>query len=152
MRSFKAVSTAVGNQIEFKTAREVSSLGFNLYREQNGERVRLNSSLLAGTARLAGPKTEFTAGQVHTWWDVPPAGATGVRILVEEVDVNGQRTMYGPARPEPGVGPGLAPARLAQEPAQQRGVVTATPNRLFLQRHFVTVWSGSRGRDAATVR
>ena len=125
MRSFKAVSTAVGNQIEFKTAREVSSLGFNLYREQNGERVRLNSSLLAGTALLAGPKTEFTAGQVHTWWDVPPAGATGVEYWVEEVDVNGQRTMYGPARPEPGVGPGLAPARLAQEPAQQRGGPTA---------------------------
>jgi Peptidase family C25 len=99
--SFTVTQCADRNLIELKTGREVSSLGFNLYREQNGRRVRLNSSLLAGTALLAGSKTTLTAGHVHTWWDAPPGGIGSVSYSVEEVDLHGQRTWYGPATPRP---------------------------------------------------
>lgn len=87
------------NLIELETGHEVSSLGFNLYREQNGKRVKLNPSLLAGTALLAGPKTTFTAGHSHVWLDKPPAGSEET-YWVEEVDLSGDITMLGPVFPE----------------------------------------------------
>jgi hypothetical protein len=95
--SFTVTQHADRNRIELKTGREVSSLGFNLYREQNGTRVRLNASLLAGTALLAGSQTHLTAGHVHTWWDAPSRDGGSASYWVEEVDVHGQRTWHGPA-------------------------------------------------------
>src|SRR5262249_9807147 len=93
----RATSVTVTHQAdrtrtELTTGREVSSLGFNLYREENGQRVRLNSSLLAGTALVAGSGTNPTTGHVHTLWDAPPGDNRGVSYWVEEIDVHGQRT------------------------------------------------------------
>ncbi|HXX84535.1 MAG TPA: C25 family cysteine peptidase, partial [Casimicrobiaceae bacterium] len=93
--SFSAFPEAGGNLIEVKTGRDVNNLGFNLYRDDNGQRVKLNASLLAGTAFMAGAGTTFTAGQAHHWRDVG-AGAGAVYWL-EEVDLSGTRTWYGPA-------------------------------------------------------
>jgi hypothetical protein len=98
--SFTATQSESGNLIKLETGREVNNLGFNLYRGQNGQRVKLNSSLLAGTALLAGPETALSAGYAHSWWDVPPGGGGGVSYWVEEVDLHGQRTWYGPAVPK----------------------------------------------------
>ena len=100
VKSLTATQYEGGNLIELKTGHEVSSLGFNLYREQNGKRVKLNPSLLAGTALLAGPKTTFTAGHSHAWLDKPPAGGQ-VTYWVEEIDINSDHTMLGPVFPEP---------------------------------------------------
>ncbi len=100
VNSLTATRYEDGNLIELKTGREISSLGFNLYREQNGQRVRLNSSLLAGTALLAGPKTTLTSGYSHVWLDKPPAGGEAA-YGVEEVDLNGDHTMFGPVFAEP---------------------------------------------------
>ena len=115
--SLTATQYAAGNLIELKTGHEVSSLGFNLYREQSGQRVKLNSSLLAGSALLAGPATAFTAGHSHAWLD-NAASAGGASYWVEEVDTSGQRTMYGPVNPQApsiaetavGVSPLVAPS------------------------------------------
>src|SRR5215469_8767304 len=101
MVSQHAVRNQIENVIELKTGREVNSLGFNLYREQNGTRVKLNSSLLAGTALLAGSSTTLTAGHVHTWWDAPPGDTSSVSYSVEEVDLHGQHTWIGSATPTP---------------------------------------------------
>ena len=100
VNSLTATQYEGGNLIELKSGRETSSLGFNLYREQNGQRVKLNASLLAGTALLAGPKTIFTSGHSHVWLDKPEAGG-GAEYWAEEVDLNGARTMFGPAFTEP---------------------------------------------------
>jgi hypothetical protein len=98
--SLNATRYEGGNLIELKTGHEISSLGFNLYRERNGQRVRLNSSLLAGTALLAGRKTTFTSGYSHAWLDEPVAGGRAA-YWVEEVDLNGDHTMFGPVYTEP---------------------------------------------------
>jgi hypothetical protein len=99
--SFAVTQHADRNLIELTTGREVSSLGFNLYREQNGTRFRLNASLLAGTALLAGSTTVLTAGHVHSWWDDPSADSSTASYWVEEVDLHGRRTWHGPATPKP---------------------------------------------------
>jgi hypothetical protein len=95
-----AIQYAAGNLIELKTGHEASSLGFNLYREQNGQRVKLNPSLLAGTALLAGSATAFSAGHSHAWLD-DAAGGSEASYWVEEVDTSGERTLFGPVRPAP---------------------------------------------------
>jgi len=99
--SFTVTQHADRNLIELTTGREVSSLGFNLYREQDGTRVRLNSSLLAGTALLAGSETSLTAGHVHTWWDAPSGDSRSASYWLEEVDLHGQHTWHGPATSKP---------------------------------------------------
>lgn len=97
VKSFTVTPSEEGNTIQLKTGHEVGSLGFNLYREQNGQRVKLNSSLLAGTAFLAGAKTKLASGHSHSWLDIPLGDGTGVSYFVEELDLSGERTWYGPA-------------------------------------------------------
>ena len=95
VNAFTASADGGGNAIELKTGRDVNNLGFNLYRESDGQRVKLNDSLLAGTAFMGGAGTTFTAGQSRHWRDVG-AGA-GAAYWLEEVDLNGTRSWYGPA-------------------------------------------------------
>ena len=38
--------------LTWKTGGEAHNLGFNVYREQNGNRVRMNPSVIAGSALL----------------------------------------------------------------------------------------------------
>ncbi len=93
-RTLSATAHPEGTLIEFSTGHEVSSLGFNLYREQNGQRIKLNESLLAGSALFAGPTTALTAGHSHSWLDQGAGGAAS--YWIEEVDINGERTWFGP--------------------------------------------------------
>ena len=61
-------------------------------------------SPIAGSALLAGPQTVLTAGQAYGWVD--PDGTASSAYTVEDLDLNGTRTMYGPffagAPPMPG--------------------------------------------------
>jgi len=70
----------------------VNNLGFNIYRERNGRRTKLNFSLLAGSALIGGANTVFAAGNSHTWIDETEEGGTELSYWVEEVDLNGRRT------------------------------------------------------------
>ncbi len=95
LQSFTATPDASGNLIQLITGREVNNLGFNLYREEKGQKLKLNASLLAGTALIGGAGTTFTAGQTRRWRD-SGVGAGAVYWL-EEVDLSGKKTWYGPA-------------------------------------------------------
>jgi hypothetical protein len=98
--SLTATPSGGGNVIKLQTGREVNNLGFNFYREQNGQRVKLNSSLLAGSALLGGADTTFTAGHIRTWQDDLAAGSGQVAYWVEEIDLSGASKWYGPAIPD----------------------------------------------------
>jgi hypothetical protein len=94
--SFSVTSLENGNLVRFETARDVNNLGFNIYREQRGERVKLNPSLLAGSALLGGPGRILTGG-TRTWLDASAPAGEPAKYWVEEVDLSGARTWYGPA-------------------------------------------------------
>lgn len=94
MKSFEVTPEASGNRIQFETGLEVNSLGFNVYRDEGGQRIKLNPSLLAGTAFL-GAGTSFDSGYWHSWLD-SSNNSRGFSYWVEEVDLNGARTWYGP--------------------------------------------------------
>ena len=127
--SFAATPVAGGNAISLQTGQDVNNLGFNLYREDGGKRVKLNTSLLAGTALMGGAGTNFSAGQSRRWVD--GGAAAGAVYWLEEVDLNGTRTWYGPAvaggkgfgvRPEAAVG--------VAEPLQVAGAQPAAAGAL----------------------
>jgi uncharacterized repeat protein (TIGR01451 family) len=81
--------------IFWKTGAEVHNLGFNVYREQNGERLRLNPSLIAGSALLMSGALPKHSGKTYAWIDSSSGAGNGAYWL-EDVDVNGTRTMHGP--------------------------------------------------------
>ena len=122
LSSFTADSYDEGVQLSWKTGYEMDNLGFHVYREQAGERVRLTPELLAGTALLAGAGTALSAGHSYSWWDdlgisgqqsavsgqhssIDPRSSildlqsSSVRYWLEDVDLNGKRTWHGPVTP-----------------------------------------------------
>jgi hypothetical protein len=133
LRSFTATPSEGGNLIKLQTGREVHNLGFNLYREQDGQRVKLNSSLLAGSALMGGAGTTFTAGHTRTWQDDLPADSGRVAYWVEEIDLSGASTWYGPVSPEstpPPTAEGMriaAIGKAAAGDALRRGVPSTAP-------------------------
>ncbi len=88
--------------LTWKTGGEAHNLGFNLYREINGNRVRVNSSLIAGSALLMSGALPKHAGKTYAWID-PYSATIGTSYWLEDVDVNGTRTMHGPVSVEQGI-------------------------------------------------
>jgi hypothetical protein len=103
--------------LQWKTGYEVNNLGFHVYREQNGERVRLTPEPVAGSALIAGSRTALTAGYHYHWWDtslspqssstpsptLPPRGGGigwgAVKYWLKDIDLNGTHKMHGPVTP-----------------------------------------------------
>lgn len=93
----------------WKTGGESHNLGFNVYRETNGQKVRLNSSLIAGSALMMSGALPKHSGKTYSWIDSVSTSLTGSYWL-EDVDVNGTRTMHGPVTSD---GPAPANSDLA---------------------------------------
>jgi uncharacterized repeat protein (TIGR01451 family) len=83
----------------WKTGGESHNLGFNVYRERNGNRVRMNPSLIAGSALLMTGALPKHSGRSYAWPD-PSAEVADASYWLEDVDVNGTRTMHGPVSVE----------------------------------------------------
>jgi len=105
LRSFGGFQYGDGVLLKWKTSHEVNNLGFNVYRETNGELLRLTPELIAGSALLAGSGTPLTAGHHYVWWDTialsdQPSAVNGqrsaLRYWLEDVDLTGKRTFHGP--------------------------------------------------------
>jgi uncharacterized repeat protein (TIGR01451 family) len=82
----------------WKTGGEAHNLGFNVYRGENGDRVQINRSLIAGSALLMSGALPKHSGKTYMWIDSSPAAATS-QYWLEDVDVNGMRTLHGPVSP-----------------------------------------------------
>ncbi|MFZ0956631.1 MAG: C25 family cysteine peptidase [Candidatus Sulfotelmatobacter sp.] len=85
--------------LTWKTGGEANNLGFNVYRELSGNRVRLNPSLIAGSALWMSGALPKHSGKSYNWID-PYASSAGAEYWLEDVDVNGTRTMHGPVSVE----------------------------------------------------
>jgi uncharacterized repeat protein (TIGR01451 family) len=94
LNSFTAVPGAKGTLLSWNSGGELHNLGFNVYRDVNGEKVKLNSSLIAGSALLMRDTVEQHAAKTYRWIDTSQ-GAGGLYWL-EDVDLNGTRTLHGP--------------------------------------------------------
>jgi hypothetical protein len=107
--SFSASQTSSGTLLSWHTSGELHNLGFNIYREIGGEKVNVNPSLIAGSALLMREALEQHGARTYGWMDRAPAG--GGLYWLEDVDLNGTRTMHGPVSVASGTNPSLAVAR-----------------------------------------
>ncbi len=83
----------------WKTGGESHNLGFNIYKDENGQRVRVNPSLIAGSALLMSGALPKHSGRTYSWIDSSSASNIGSYWL-EDVDVNGTRELHGPVTPQ----------------------------------------------------
>ena len=84
-------------RLEWRTGYEVDNLGFRLYREQNGKRVRITTSLLPGTALVGAGRGTSVGGRTYTWSDSGVAPEPQfVQYWLEDVDLKGKSTWHGP--------------------------------------------------------
>lgn len=91
LASFEAAHYANGTWLQWRTGLETDNLGFNVYREQNGQRVKLNSALIGGASLM--PSTTLAAQGYYAW--PVGTGATG-QYWLEDVDIEGHKTWHGP--------------------------------------------------------
>ena len=122
-RTVAGAPSATGVIVRWSTGFEADNLGFNLYRESGGTRVKVNASLIAGSALLAGAGTLLTAGNSYAWPDAQ--GTAGTSYWLEAIDLSGARDWFGPVfasgsggdgvSGEPGAGGLLQRARMLEE-------------------------------------
>jgi len=107
LTSLAATEYEGGVLLRWKTGYEVSNLGFHVYREENGQLIRLTPEPVAGSAFLAGKGTSLTAGRHYHWWDTSlnhelsaiSHQPSSVRYWLKDIDLNGKHTMHGPVTP-----------------------------------------------------
>jgi hypothetical protein len=87
-RSLSASPTAHGTLVRWRTASELDVLGFNVYRELNGRRVRVNKRLIAAHNRGSGASYSYLDHKARK----------GTRYWIQAVNVDGTRSWYGPTR------------------------------------------------------
>lgn len=98
-RSLSATRSVRGVLVGWRTASELGTLGFHVFREEKAGRVRVNRSLIPAKSRGA-----------YTFLDRrAPRGRT-LRYWIQEVALDGSRRWYGPVRVRSGLG---FPARRA---------------------------------------
>jgi uncharacterized repeat protein (TIGR01451 family) len=97
--AFHAYTQSDGSVVlEWRTQEESRNLGFHIYREQSGGRQRITPSLIAGSALLLRGSQPQHAAKVYRWIDEQPIAGAG--YWIEDVDINGTRTMHGPVSVE----------------------------------------------------
>ena len=86
-RGLAAERTGAGVVVRWRTGSEVGTVGFNVYRQVAGQRVKLNRSLVRARSGLAG----------HGYSFLDRRGTRGSRYWVQAVERNGARAWQGPA-------------------------------------------------------
>jgi uncharacterized repeat protein (TIGR01451 family) len=96
VRNFEATQENQDVLVTWITSFESDNLGFNVYREADGVRTKLNRGLIAGTALSAGTQTQTHGYRLRDRLDTAGAQA---QYYLEDVDTHGKRTLHGPISP-----------------------------------------------------
>jgi hypothetical protein len=110
LETFTASADGNGTFLQWQTGFEVNNLGFNVYRQVNGERVRINPSLIAGSALTVGSDVKVEAGYSYNWQD--DAVDKNASYWLEDIDLDGTSTWHGPYGVT--VASGIKPTRLSR--------------------------------------
>ncbi len=148
VRQLTAHPTREGTLLHWRTSGELDHLGTHLWAERSdGQRQRLTSDLLTGSALLAGPGTPV-AGAGYTWLDREPARA----YWFEMVDLQGRHEFHGPVRPTPAPPLPPADAQVALTLAELGDSRTAPPTGEGLRRWAPSSATGTAGIAALPSR
>jgi hypothetical protein len=67
--SLQATADGGGVLLQWHTDFELDNLGFDVYRVLNGERLRVNRSIIPGSVFIAGPGIPLRSGYSYAWFD-----------------------------------------------------------------------------------
>ncbi len=133
-----------GTQLRWRAGYRPYNLGFRIYREMNGGQVLISPGLIAGPALLTGPTVSLPTNGGYAWWD--SYSNPGTRYWIEEIDISGDRTIYGPVIASPGSG--NPPAK--QVSALLRDAGGSQPSRPLVARPAVRAEAASKAAAAPT--
>ncbi|HYV04100.1 MAG TPA: C25 family cysteine peptidase, partial [Blastocatellia bacterium] len=88
-----------GQFLQWDTSGGTDILGFNLYRDDRGKRIKLNSEIVAGSALRTGVVAPLSTGRTYGWWDGVSAGKATTYWL-EEINLHGESKWHGPIASE----------------------------------------------------
>ncbi|MBN1593461.1 MAG: hypothetical protein JW941_09495, partial [Candidatus Coatesbacteria bacterium] len=88
--SFTATLTHGGCDIRWVTGSEIDTAGFNLWRSDSGEYMRVNP-------RMIEAKGSPAAGESYAYIDTGVTPGTACTYKLEEIETNGRSNFYGPA-------------------------------------------------------
>ena len=95
LTSFRAQTLAgTGVLLSWQTSEETRNLGFHVYREDAQGRHQVNPSLIAGSALFMRGGQPQHRGKTYQWIDAQ--GSSLSSYWLEDVDLNGTRTLHGP--------------------------------------------------------
>lgn len=96
LASFNAFQQPDGSVLlAWRTHEESRNIGFHVYREDSSGRHRVDSALIAGSALLLRGSRPQHAAKTYHWVD-SQAVADAI-YWIEDVDINGTKTLHGPA-------------------------------------------------------
>jgi hypothetical protein len=134
--------------VQWRTGYEIDNLGFNLYREVDGVREKVNAGLIAGSGLTSARGAAVTAELSYARWDLD-APSTAVYWL-EDVDFNGKTTLHGPVTPVAGT---LQSPDSVNVSADLKDLGRKSKHRRVLVKHNDDFSRDSRrGRAAAAAR
>ena len=87
VRALTAAAAGRGAVVRWQTASEFDALGFHVYREVNGKRLRLTRTLISATGHGG-----------YSFLDRKAPKGKNVRYWLQVVQLGGSRSWYGPAR------------------------------------------------------
>ncbi|MGH9144342.1 MAG: C25 family cysteine peptidase [Vicinamibacterales bacterium] len=100
LTSFTATKYNRGTLLQWKTGYEISNLGFNVYRDLNGVRTKLNAAPITGSGLQAGQGGVVTGEHAYARWDLDAAAGDPAAVYwLEDLDFNGKTTLHGPVAP-----------------------------------------------------
>jgi uncharacterized repeat protein (TIGR01451 family) len=124
--SFRTFALAGGGVVlEWLTREETRNLGFHIYREDAQGRHRVDPSLIAGSALFLRGGLPQHKAKTYQWID--PQGGSQASYWLEDVDLNGTRTMHGPVNAETPA-QAAAPNSQALLLTQLNRAITQTPS------------------------
>jgi uncharacterized repeat protein (TIGR01451 family) len=95
LTSFRAQTLpGAGVLLSWQTSEETRNLGFHVYREDAQGRHQVNPSLIAGSALFMRGGQPQHRGKTYQWVDAQ--GSSLSSYWLEDVDLNGTRTLHGP--------------------------------------------------------
>ena len=83
--------------LNWKTGYEIDNLGFNVYRDEGGNRTRVNKQIIAGSAFIAGQGNAMSAGRNYSWRD--RTTNPNAQYWIESIAIDGTSSWHGPISP-----------------------------------------------------
>jgi uncharacterized repeat protein (TIGR01451 family) len=138
LNTFVAGQTGPAVLVTWRSGGEMHNLGYNVYRESGGSKVQLNPSLIAGSALSMRETVEQHGAKSYAWIDRSPVN--GGLYWLEDVDLNGSRTMYGPISVDSGPSPthAVASSAMLSDTARSNAALGTNGARSHIREAVVT--------------